>query len=534
MAVQVSNQSNSTAADQFDLSLTTYNDTAKFNLSRLDVAGATGSGATGSGVSGIRNVDVAGDILTSVTTLASAFFPGDTNLAGIRLPQDKLAGVGVRDFIPYGGYIKAASIQAISAGSIGRNNNQTVMGASANQNDAQNLLASGTKIVQASDTFLLPFADLTSLQVGFFLDDSTFGGFDGSNVAFTVQGVVAANAAGTANVTTPSNVARGADIALIKVVQPPSGNSQIQEIDFRGDGASISTQQWINGPITSTGSLGDLSLLTSQPIGNITAASIFGTVYSYGVIAGTIQTTGLETDPITGVVSSVPADFGRVYLNSSNQLTSTSLTINGGAFAGQLIVRGNLLASVTLNGGLKGLIAAQGNIGSVFGSTRLGGITVNGSDSGPILSLGTIFGDVTINGGLGTGSTISGEAGILGNTTVNGGLSSGASVISDGPIGSTTYGTRLTVNGNTNGLIAAKGPLILTANPLNPSYTFGNAGGTPNAAAIDAIFADAMGAPELFDSTPGSLDLLGLNEILTDLANLHIGKNGVLTIIPGA
>jgi Right handed beta helix region len=528
LSVQVSNQSGSFVPDQFDLSLITDNDAAKFNLALLDAVG----------VSGIRNINVEGDLLTSESAQSAQFLVTDPNLAGIQLPFDKLAGVEVRDFIPYGGYIKAASIQAISAGLIGQSGNQSVMGALASPIDAQNLLAPGTQIVQANDTFRVPFADLTNLQVGFFLDDTSFGGFDASNVAFTVQSVVAANAAGTANVIAQSNAARGADVALIAVGNLLNNSSQIQGINILGDGASISTQQWVNGPITSSGSLGDLSLLNSQPVGNITASSIFGTISTNAPIAGTIQTTGLRTDPITGAVSSVPADFGRVYLDGSMNLTPTVLTVNGGPFAGRLIVRGNLLAGIVLNGGLSGLIAAQGNIGSVFnGSTRTGGVKVNGPDSGSILSLGQIIGDVTVNGGLSAGSSIAGEAGILGNTTINGGIASGASVVSEGDVGSTTYGTALTVNGNVSGLIACNGNLILAGNPPSPSNTISNAAGTPNAAAIDAIFTvgtDGLGAPELFDSTPGSLDLLGLNEILTDLANLHIGKNGQLTVVPGA
>ena len=309
LSVQVSNQSGSAAPDQFDLGLTTYDDTAKFNLALLDATG----------VSGIRNVDVEGDLLTSESAQAASFLSVATTLAGIQLPQDNLAGVEVRDFIPFGGYIKAASIQALSAGLIGLSGNQTVMGSSANQTDAQNLLAPGTQIVQANDTFRVPFADVTNLQVGFFLDDSNPGGFDASNVALMVQSVVAANAAGTANVTTQSNAARGADVALITVGKLLNNSSQIQGINILGDGASISTRQDVNGPITSSGSLGDLSLLNWQPVGNITAASIFGTIYSYGVIAGTIQTTGIRTDPITGLTSIVPADFGRVYLNSSDE-----------------------------------------------------------------------------------------------------------------------------------------------------------------------------------------------------------------------
>ncbi len=60
LTMRVSNHTGSTAPDQFDLSLVTYSDTAKFNLVRLD---ATGN----SGVSGIGNVAVVGSINISKT-----------------------------------------------------------------------------------------------------------------------------------------------------------------------------------------------------------------------------------------------------------------------------------------------------------------------------------------------------------------------------------------------------------------------------------------------------------------------------------
>jgi hypothetical protein len=238
---------------------------------------------------------------------------------------------------------------------------------------------------------------------------------------------------------------------------------------------------------------------------------------------------------VTGLPTIVNADFGRVYLGTDNRLTSTAMTINGGPFAGRIIVRGNLLTSITLNGGISGLIATQGNLGAAYGSTRLGGVSVNGDDSGVLLALGQFLGDVTINGGLDSGASLAARGGILGNTTISGGISSGASVVSGGAIGSSTYGTSLTVSGKTDGLIVAKGNLILTAHPSNPSRTFANTAGTPNGLAVDAIFTygtDGLGAPEPFD-TPGTLDLAGLNEILTDLANLHIAKNGKLSVVPG-
>src|SRR5262249_54084763 len=127
LTVRVSNSA-STVPDQFDLSLVTYNDAAKFNLARLDAAG----------VSGIRNVAVEGDVLTAVTAQAALFFqvPGphgfvqDATPAGIHLPMDDLAGVGVRDFVPNHA-IQAHSIQAVAFGSHAEENGRIETGVAA-------------------------------------------------------------------------------------------------------------------------------------------------------------------------------------------------------------------------------------------------------------------------------------------------------------------------------------------------------------------------------------------------------------------
>jgi hypothetical protein len=134
LTVRVTNASPVT--DQYDLSLVVYNDTAKFNLARLDAAG----------VSGIRNVAVEGNILTMVSPAASAFFAPDSSPAGIYLPQDNLAGVGVRDYVPNHS-INAKSIQAVAFGSHTGNNGLITTGAVANGTDAANLLAPSTAIV---------------------------------------------------------------------------------------------------------------------------------------------------------------------------------------------------------------------------------------------------------------------------------------------------------------------------------------------------------------------------------------------------
>src|SRR5262249_28485737 len=174
LPIRVTNTA-STAPDQFDLSLVTYDHAAKFNLARLDAAG----------VSGIRNVAVEGDVLTAVTAQAALFFqvPGphgfvqDATPAGIHLPMDDLAGVGVRDFVPNQA-IQAHSIEAVAFGPHAEENGQIEPGVAAQAEDAEDLLTADTAIVQANDTYRVPFADLPTQQVALFLaTDPRGGGF---------------------------------------------------------------------------------------------------------------------------------------------------------------------------------------------------------------------------------------------------------------------------------------------------------------------------------------------------------------------
>jgi hypothetical protein len=532
LTVQVNNHSTSTVPNQYDLSLVVDSGSAKFNLARVDASGLTEIG----------NVTVEGDILTAVSCQAAAFFPGDTTRAGVQLPSDRLAGVEVRDFIPFGGYIGASSIQAISAGLIGLSWGQTISGASASAYSVQSLLSSSTKIVQASSTFRVPFAGSSTYQVGFFVAEDGSGQFNWANVALTIQNEVSYDSVTNANIVTPMNVARGADIALIQVGTTGfGGNSQIQGISLKGDGASLTTYQWINGSISSTGALGDVTLLNWQPVGDISASSIFGTITSYAQYNGTIETTGLRTDPITGVVSASSATFGRVYLNSSNQLTTTTFETYSGAFSGQLIVRGNLVSNVILNGGLTGAIDAQGSIGTKVSGLRLGGITSNGDDTGSILALGKIFGNLTINGTLGNAGSIVSEDGIIGSLTITGNLGANAKIVSGGVIGRSVDGTELTIYGNIQGLIVSAGILNEWSGDSSTPTTFADVKDqpslAPSLAAIDQLFAgSATGLIPIteFDSSPDSLDLENLDDLMTMIAQLHIDKNGQLSVIPGA
>src|SRR5262249_33454249 len=154
----------------------------------------------------------------------------------IYLPKDNLAGVGVRDYVP-DKIINAKSIQALAFGSMTGDFGQLETGAMANGDDAEELLSASTAIIQAGpsngssvETFPVPFADLATQQVGFFMDDSWggWGRFDDDQVVFIVQGVSTANSSGTGNNVTPSNVARGAVIAMITVAETFNQQNYLQ------------------------------------------------------------------------------------------------------------------------------------------------------------------------------------------------------------------------------------------------------------------------------------------------------------------
>ncbi len=543
--IQVNNATGSTAADQFDLSLVTYSDTAKFNLARLDASG-------NSGVSGIRNVAVEGDVLTGVTASASAFFASDSYPAGVDLPQDHLAGVAVRDFLPNSS-IRAATIQAVAFGSHAEEDGTIITGAQSTGDDAQETLAPGTLVVQANDTFRVPFADLAAQQSQLFVDTSpshgsAAGSFDNQGIVLEVQSVVTANASGTANVVTQSNAARGAVTALVTLAAPAGsrGNSQgsvVQSIDLHGDGGSIQTALPFASAstITSTGPLGDL-LLQGTLSSNVTAPSIFGSIIPQGgSITGTIQTTGVRTDPITGQTSQVPADLGRVYVNTAGTtpvLTSTIVRSFGSSLSGRIISRGNLLSRVVSDGGISGVIAVQGNVGTTLtypsgqvvriNSGSSPSVLSNGPFSGQMIVLGDVIGDVTLNGGMHDGR-IAVQGSVLGNLTIHGSLDGDSALVAGGSIGSTTYGTTLTVDDN-RGIVAAVGAINAGKNGSNHAM-YDQANDTPDEAVIDAIFSQGvspLSTSDLFDQTTPE-DLVNLTQMQVNLKSLTV-KNGKLVL----
>jgi len=178
----------------------------------------------------------------------------------------------------------------------------------------------------------------------------------------------------------------------------------MENVFLQGDGGSLTSFQPIGNTstmpkqpfmpsITSTGPLGDVTVLGALP--SVKAPSIFGSLIASGGIPATsiIQTTGIRTDPITGALSLVPADFGRVYVAPAKKGTvvTTSVVQASGTLDGKVISRGNFISLVEPSGNFTGLVAAQGNIGAFFtpsgGTTmRLGGVIVGNPNSGRTFS----------------------------------------------------------------------------------------------------------------------------------------------------
>ncbi len=522
LTARVTNATGNTGPDQFDFSLVTYNDTAKFNLARLDSASVPVTNAAG--VSGIGNVAVEGDILTKVTTAASAFFTSDSSPAGIYLPQDNLAGVGVRDYVPVH-IIDARSIQAVAFGSMTRVNGQLLTGTTAIGFDATTLLAPGTAIVQAGssngqtvETFRVPFADLATQQLGFFMDDSPGSVlFDANDVALVVQGVSTANSSGTGNNVTPSNVARGAVVALITVAETFDQNNHLQNsfiesIGLRGDGGSIQTHQTIGSTnntrhttapftpsITSTGPLGDV--IIQGPLPNVTAPSIFGSLLPSGSIpaTSTIQTTGIRTDPITSAISQVSADLGRIYVVTSPQgpvVTATQVQANGAGLAGQILSGGNLISQVVSNGPTTGIITAQpvawepgaGNLGATFtypgpsGQVLdLGGFISNGPMTAPTVVVGNNGVTTNVNVIL-QGGTVTTYGSVIGNITIGGQMTGPTFVAVNNDVAvdlnGTLQGGFITTYGSVFGNITIGGPMNGPTVSAGNSSTAVNQNGT--------------------------------------------------------
>ena len=233
-------------------------------------------------------------------------------------------------------------------------------------------------------------------------------------------------------------------------------------------------------------------MIIGGPLPNVTAPSIFGSLLPCGPIpaTSTIQTTGIRTDPITGAVSQVPADLGRVYVETtqcgfvSQSVLTVSQVVSSGGFAGQIICGGNLISQVVSNGRTTGTVLVQpvawepgsGNLGTTFTYPSgqvvdLGGFTSNGPMIAPSVSASNNAGTTTINGLL-QGGTITTYGSVFGNIDINGSM--------NGPTVSTgNNGADINLDGTLQGgFIITYGSVfgdITICGPMNgPTVSTGN------------------------------------------------------------
>jgi hypothetical protein len=490
VSIRVTNGDPNTSADdaRFDLCLITDASAAKFNLGRIFA----------NGTSGLRSLDVEGDLLTTVTPATLTFFglPAGTP-GGVALPLDNLGGVAVQGNITAGS-VSAASVQAVAFGSVTANGITTPAEA-ANHTDAAGILAAGTQSALANCTVRVPFS--AAQKVALFLDTGP-GVFDVKDVLFADQA-------------TGDN----SDTAAVTIA-----NGVIGTVAFQGDGVSMQTSQPISTAITSTGWLGDLSLSSSSGVPDVTMPSMRGNLDTNGPIWGTVQTT--------------VGDIGQALTNGLGTIIGTTTINTTQGIPGRIISRGSLVSRVLSQKELSGVLAAQGDLGVAYVNgagqlVRFGGLLSNGQFSGSMVVLGNILGDVLAKNGLSgriaaRGRPIAGIAatrvGILGNVSVSGNIATTGAIVSGGVLGDLAGGTTFS-SGAVKGILAAIGDINFGGTgDTSSAAIFENAIGA-NAAAINAIFTQG-GTPLSFDYL-GTLDGLGL--ILTDLAALHVGSGGTLT-----
>jgi acrosin len=545
---QVAIRATNTSGNRFDLLLTAPVG-SNFDLSRLDSSG---------GAINVRNVTVEGNSLATVSSPeASNFGLASGTVGGVYLPSDNVGGVETWGSLAVG-TIRAASIEGIAfatlvkgstvykASSLTSEGSESTLLTALAANPTAKKLTYYEAIALPTETLKVVFS--TTASVSLFVDgtegnDDTAGenptanngDFEEHGVAFTDE-LAGSKAPITALATFASNSAKH--------------TTNISQLSFIGDGGSVNSVAAIVN-ITSTGALGDLLLQGNAPseaatatLNTVTAPSIFGNINLYGgTLVGSIQTTGIRFDPVTGAPSAVAADLGATTLSSGKVNGVTTIALNMGP-GSQIISRGSLLSTTTLGGALLGTIAAQGNIGfGVVASgklTRYGGIKVSSTalSSGNIVALGNIFGDISIGGSFSgriaaEGAAISGLAssrvGILGNLTLSGGIASGGAVLSGGLIGDSAGSTKLTVTASkVLGFAASKGALTASAT-LPSGHVFQNASGA-NLIALNAIWTNGGTPITTFDLTPG--DLAGLGLVMGDVLAIKVVSNNLTGTTP--
>jgi hypothetical protein len=502
-------------ARSFNLALLVVNSSsAKFDLSRLDSYQGE--------LTGLSNLSIEGDLLVAVTTPEVKLFTNLTtkSRAGVVLPADNITGVEVSGILPVG-MVDVTSIEGLAFGTV-----TTITGVAINVStplaqgsSLANLLGSNVVLKMATDAFVVLFNSTESVRL--YVRDTTS----------TVLNQIMIFTDALAN---NQQVA-----AYVQVVPTASNNINplVESVALVGSGGSVNSTLSIAN-LTSTGALGSVTITASAGatmynaagLGNVTATSIFGNI--------TVSSAG-----IYGVVQTTSGDLGQVIENSAGHITGVTTITSAGALTGEILSRGNLISSIQIGGAFTGVIAAQGNIGAIQLNangtaatstsgvlTRFGGITVGGKDSGQVIALGNLYGNVTISGVMTGRIAVEGQAvaglaatrlGILGNLTV-GSFAAGSVLACDGLVGDAAGGTTVTL-GKASGVVAAGGAVNLKSTTIAATSLLQNLTGS-NLAAVMAIFTNSH-AQLLFD-TSGTLAGLGLME--TDLAEIA-DNNGVLS-----
>jgi hypothetical protein len=518
VAIRITNPN--PVARSFNLELLVLNSsTAKFDLSLLD--------STGNGKTGVANVSIQGDILTQLTAPELTLF---TNLnaasrAGIVLPADSIVGVEVSGNLPIG-YIDVAGIEGLAFSVLTTAGGVPIsVTTPLGQGSSLSSLLGGSPVINpATDSFVVPFTQNGTVRL--FVHDDTNYDF---NLIMTLTAAL--------NNNLPV-------VATVQVVPTTSGsiNPLVQSVVLSGNGGGSITSALSIANITSTGPLGNVTITTpagatvdnAPGLGNITAPSIFGSIYvTGGGIYGVIQTTS--------------GDLGQVITGTGGVITGVTSISAAGAITGQIISRGNLISSISTGGAFSGVIAAQGDIGAIQRSgtgaavtnssnslTRFGGISISGNDSGQIIALGNVFGNVTISGTMTGRMAVEGEAGmgltatrigILGNITIQS-FAATAAITSGGLVGDAAGGTTVYL-ASPLGFVAAAGGVNLRSTTLPAGKLLANQTGA-NLSAISAIFTNSN-LPLLFD-TGGSLK--GLMLIESDLTNIQNNSGTLSGTIP--
>jgi hypothetical protein len=323
----------------------------------------------------------------------------------------------------------------------------------------------------------------------------------------------------------------------------------ISNIAIAGDGASVGTRFAVAN-ITSTGSVGDVTVRGPGGLGNLTASGIFGDIsVTNGAITGTIQTTGVRIDPLTGAQTDVNGDIGEFTFGKTGAINGVTFISAKLGISGQIISRGNLISAIKAKG-FSGLIAAQGDIGAMVNApvpaaetqpasplARFGGISISGNDSGEIVALGNVFGDLKITGTLSGRIAVRGQAvagldsgrdGILGNLQVGKFAGTGA-IISGGLIADAEGGTSFTSSAIKSGFLAADGDINFAKGvKVTTGSVFADSQGTADGAVMDAIFT-AGSSPLQFD-TGGTLT--GLALIQADVKGIGVVEGALSGTIP--